>query len=61
MKEFLEKSLDEPLGDGGKREYFFSQKSSSDLTDETCWTENVFFLHYMQDLYVRNLKEILFK
>ena len=45
MKEFLEKSLDEPLGDGGKRGYFFSQKSSSDLTDETCWTEKVYFLH----------------
>ena len=58
-QEALEKSLGAPLGDGGKRGYFFHQKSSGDLTDETCWSEKVDWLHQMQDLYVRNLKEVL--
>ena len=58
-QEVLEKSLGAPLGDGGKRGYFFHQKSSGDLTDETCWSEKVDWLHQMQDLYVRNLKEVL--
>ena len=58
-QEVLEKSLGVPLGDGGKRGYFFSQKSSGDLTDEACWSDKVDWLHHMQDLYVRNLKEVL--
>ena len=58
-QETLEKSLDAPLGDGGERGYFFNQKSTGDLTDETCWSEKVDWLHQMQDLYVRNLKEVL--
>ena len=43
----------------GKRGYFFSKKSSGDLTDEGCWSEKVDWLYHMQDLYVRNLKEVL--
>ena len=27
--------------------------------DDTCWSEKVDWLHQMQDLYVRNLKEVL--
>ena len=59
MKEFLGKFFDIPLGDGVKRGYFFSQKSSGDLPDETSWTEKIYWFHHMQDLYVRNLKEVL--
>ena len=58
-QEVLEKSLGVPLGNGGKSGHFFSKKSSGDLTDETCWTEKVDWLHQMQDLYVSNLKEVL--
>ena len=58
-QEILEKSLGVPIGNGGKSGYFFSQKSTGDLTDERCWSEKVDWLHQMQDLYVRNLKEVL--
>ncbi len=58
-QENLEKSLGVPIGNGGKSGYFFSQKSIGDLTDESCWSEKVDWLHQMQDLYVSNLKEVL--
>ncbi len=58
-QEVLEKSLGIPIGNGGKSGYFFSQKSTGDLTDESCWSEKVDWLHQMQDLYVSNLKEVL--
>ena len=58
-QENLEKSLGVPIGNGGKSGYFFSQKSIGDLTDESCWSEKVDWLHQMQDLYVSNFKEVL--
>ena len=58
-QEVLEKSLGIPIGNGGKSGYFFSQKSTGDLTYESCWSEKVDWLHQMQYLYVSNLKEVL--
>ena len=58
-QEILEESLGVPLGNGDKSGHLFSQKSSDDLTDDTYWTEKVDWLYQMQDLYIRNLKEVL--